>query len=109
MCHRSAIGTVRQLPTRLIDLGPGSTIKPRLCLTADFDPSTRYMSLSHRWGTREFMTLTVANLDEMQQRIGVSKLTKTFREAMEITKRLGVRYLWIDSLCIIQGPGSKAD
>jgi hypothetical protein len=26
----------------------------------------------------------------------------TFRDAIEITKRLGIRYLWIDSLCIIQ-------
>ncbi|MCJ1295080.1 hypothetical protein MMC34_006641 [Xylographa carneopallida] len=41
-------------------------------------------------------------LAEMQQRIEVSRLTKTFREAMEVTKRLGVRYIWIDSLCIIQ-------
>lgn len=29
-------------------------------------------------------------------------LPLTFKHAIEITKRLGYRYLWIDSLCIVQ-------
>ena len=51
------------------------------------------MTLSRRWGGYRFMTLTTENVDEMHQRIDVSRLTKTFREAMEITKRLGIRYI----------------
>ncbi|EHK19955.1 uncharacterized protein TRIVIDRAFT_155817 [Trichoderma virens Gv29-8] len=31
-----------------------------------------------------------------------NKLPKSFREAMQITRRLGVEYIWINSLCIIQ-------
>lgn len=30
------------------------------------------------------------------------ELPKTFQEAIALTRKLGVRYLWIDSLCIIQ-------
>ncbi|KAJ4205050.1 hypothetical protein NW759_014714 [Fusarium solani] len=30
-------------------------------------------------------------------------LPRTFQEAIDIIRRLGVRYLWIDALCIIQG------
>jgi hypothetical protein len=35
--------------------------------------------------------------------IPVSSLTKTFQDAIVITRRLGLQYLWIDSLCIFQG------
>jgi hypothetical protein len=34
--------------------------------------------------------------------IPYSLLTKTFRDAIDFTRRLGFRYIWIDSLCIIQ-------
>ncbi|KAJ2989381.1 hypothetical protein NUW58_g3494 [Xylaria curta] len=34
--------------------------------------------------------------------VKVLNLPKTFEDAVEVTQRLGVRYLWIDSLCIIQ-------
>ncbi|KAI1856994.1 uncharacterized protein JN550_013487 [Neoarthrinium moseri] len=37
--------------------------------------------------------------------IAFSVLPKTFQDAVLITKQLGVRYLWIDSLCIIQDSG----
>lgn len=29
-------------------------------------------------------------------------MPKTFRDVVQITRELGLRYLWIDSLCIIQ-------
>ena len=38
----------------------------------------------------------------MLQAINFSHLPQTFRDAMEVAQRLGIRYLWIDSLCIIQ-------
>ncbi|KAH9210485.1 hypothetical protein DL95DRAFT_258640, partial [Leptodontidium sp. 2 PMI_412] len=31
-----------------------------------------------------------------------STLSQTFRDAIDITRYLGLRYLWIDSLCIVQ-------
>ncbi len=34
--------------------------------------------------------------------LGIEELPKTFRDAVEITRRLNLRYLWIDSLCIVQ-------
>lgn len=41
-------------------------------------------------------------MQEMKLGIDVSKLPKTFQDAVFITRELGVRYLWIDSLCICQ-------
>lgn len=46
--------------------------------------------------------LTNANIDTLRQSIPVEKLSKTFQDAIKVTKALGYSYLWIDSLCIIQ-------
>lgn len=48
------------------------------------------------------MKLTVSTLKALQECIEMDDLPLTFKLAIEITKRLGYRYLWIDSLCIIQ-------
>lgn len=36
------------------------------------------------------------------EKIPVAQLPKTFRDAMQISMCLGISYLWIDSLCILQ-------
>lgn len=70
-----------------------------------------YATLSHCWGTNPtFLTLTEQNLRRLHDRIGCEELPKTFQDAVLVCQRLGLRYLWIDSLCIIQaGKGSKED
>lgn len=62
----------------------------------------QYLTLSHRWGSLEFLKLTKANVDGLKTRIELSELSKTFQDAIAITLELGLCYLWIDSLCIIQ-------
>ena len=61
------------------------------------------MTLSHRWGTASFLNLTKDNIGTLEAGGPLSTLPKTFREAVEIVRRLGERFLWIDSLCILQG------
>ena len=34
--------------------------------------------------------------------IDPNTLSKTFRDAIKVTRHLGIRYIWIDSICIIQ-------
>jgi hypothetical protein len=41
-------------------------------------------------------------LDEFKAGILIDDLPQTFRDAVDVTRRLKVPYLWIDSLCIIQ-------
>ena len=48
------------------------------------------------------MTTKSANISNYKQGIQFNALPKTFREAIIAVKRLGVSYIWIDSLCIIQ-------
>ena len=61
-----------------------------------------YLALSHRWGGADVLKLTNATLQSMLIKIVTKELPQTFQDAIHITRKLGYRYLWIDSLCIIQ-------
>lgn len=89
------------LPTRIIDVGSsGSSDEPRLIESCG--RRGLYIALSHCWGGKVALTTTVATLSERMQSIPLESMPKTFREAVLVTRKLGVRYLWIDSLCILQ-------
>ncbi|KAK3345782.1 heterokaryon incompatibility protein-domain-containing protein [Lasiosphaeria hispida] len=62
-----------------------------------------YVCLSHCWGKDPMpVRTTLSTLTSHTQFILTSSLPKTFQDAIETTRRLGARYIWIDSLCIIQ-------
>lgn len=50
---------------------------------------------------------TTATLAAREHGIQLSSLPLTFQDAIKITRSLGLQYIWIDSLCILQD--SKAD
>ena len=92
--------------TRLLKVtanGP-CLLSVQLCLTnsEDFEPCTPYLALSHCWGTVDILKLTKSTLTIFQRNLPLASLPQTFSDAALITARLGYRYLWIDSLCIIQ-------
>lgn len=65
-----------------------------------------YVTLSHRWGSRpeKLTQLRKSNIRDFQQAILVDSLPQTFQDAINFARRLSpdIRYLWIDSLCILQ-------
>lgn len=61
-----------------------------------------YVSLSHRWTAGNVRRLTQDGLDDMLKCIPPADLSPTFQDAIRVTRNLGIRYIWIDSLCIIQ-------
>ncbi|KAF4944508.1 hypothetical protein FSARC_14653 [Fusarium sarcochroum] len=88
-------------PTRLLDLGePESRSAPRLIHTASDMPSGPYLTLSHCWGKGSHICAVQDNLKSLS--LGVHGLPRTFEHAVAATRKLGYRYLWIDSLCIVQ-------
>jgi hypothetical protein len=90
------------LPTRLIDVGLDSSEAIRLYETQPTD-AFKYLALSHSWGKKlpYFQTFR-RDLENFKKRIEITDLPPTFRDAVKTTQRLGLRYLWIDSICIIQ-------
>jgi hypothetical protein len=63
-----------------------------------------YVALSYVWGERKFVTTTKDNFDCFRRPGALSALPlpNTIRDVLGFTEMLGVRYLWVDSLCIVQ-------
>jgi hypothetical protein len=61
-----------------------------------------YICLSHCWGRQEHFKLTTGTLEEMKEGLKTSRLAQNFQDAVMMTRMLGIRYLWIDALCILQ-------
>ena len=98
---------VSKLPKRVIDVGDsdGQT-EPRLCVPSEEFPEVkheRYVALSYCWGPLPFLTTTTSTIEKRRQCIPMIQLPATVRDAVRITRRLGIRYLWVDALCIVQG------
>jgi hypothetical protein len=89
-------------PTRLLDLGIDDNEHVRLCISAHENLNDPYATLSHCWCDAHNLKVTTSTLASFQQRISISCLPKTFAEGIEVARRLKIRYLWIDSLYILQ-------
>ena len=86
-----------KLPTRVLHVGHGN---PRLHIS-DGEVAS-YVALSHRWGQHRPITTIRANLSERTHGIPYEDFPRLFQDAIVLTRALGVEYLWIDSLCIVQ-------
>ncbi|KAI1504541.1 HET-domain-containing protein [Biscogniauxia marginata] len=98
LCSKS-IPAGHWYPTRLIEILPSGA---RLIETAETDVIGPYISLSHCWGKANILTLRQSNMGALKKGIEGSSLPDNFRHAIQVCRRLGVNYIWIDSLCILQ-------
>ena len=90
------------LPSRLLFVGDGDACI-HLTETPTCDQNIRYCALTHCWGgALDILKLEHHNYHQLHHRIILQDLPKTFQDAAKITRGVGVAYLWIDSLCIIQ-------
>jgi hypothetical protein len=97
-----ALNLCVKLPSRVIDVGPpDGSVEPRL-LVLNKETFGVYIALSHSWGSAQSLTMTTQTIDQYQRHIKFSELPQSFKDAVRVTRALGYRYLWIDSLCIIQ-------
>ncbi|CAK7221597.1 hypothetical protein SBRCBS47491_004582 [Sporothrix bragantina] len=99
-------GSPPRLPTRVIDV---SSIPPRIVHAVNVHAGTPeqgcadYVALSHCWGGPIKILLTSKTMDAYSKALPSNKeLPANFRDAMAVTRALGISYLWVDSLCIIQ-------
>ncbi|KAF2092299.1 HET-domain-containing protein, partial [Saccharata proteae CBS 121410] len=97
--HAQHVG-LPKLPTRVIDVEASDSPNVRLC-----EPNClreRYIALSYCWGHSQPLVATLETLESLRAGIAMDILPQTFQDAIKVTRSLGVRYLWIDALCIIQ-------
>ncbi|RDW57116.1 hypothetical protein BP6252_13862 [Coleophoma cylindrospora] len=93
---------VPRLPTRVLDVGAlGDSASTRLYVSKS-DEAAEYVALSYCWGGPQLFTTTIATIEDRICSIPGNDLPKTIRDAIFVTRSLGIRYLWVDALCIIQ-------
>ncbi|EXL71455.1 hypothetical protein FOPG_12839 [Fusarium oxysporum f. sp. conglutinans race 2 54008] len=88
-----------KMPTRLLDLGGSDSTT--WCLFETQQKRVPYVALSHRW-TADTPTLLTKDYAEYFNHQSDALLPQSYRDIVEICRALPIRYLWIDSLCIIQ-------
>jgi hypothetical protein len=98
-------GSFPPLPSRVLDVG-GDGIRLHISQPREMGP---YITLSYRWGDSDLFQTTRENFDAHCKRIALEDLPRTLYDAVVVAKKMGIRYLWIDALCIIQGEEDAAD
>lgn len=104
-------------PSRVVDVGPpDGSQEPFLHMPAPSDMGL-YICLSHRWGGAKVLQTVMGDppgtpngkagtFSQFQSAIPMKAMPKTFQDAVQVTRMLGYRYIWIDSLCIVQDRSS---
>lgn len=98
--HTDCTKTNSELPHTVLDVG--SQDNPHLSLHVSSNQVGQYTALSHCWGTSNPPKTTTLNIEQHKRHISFDELPKSFQDAVTVTRDLGIRYLWIDSLCIQQ-------
>jgi hypothetical protein len=102
MNHTCSLNYDVELPTRLIDLEMQDRKMLRLYQP---EPGTegQYVALSYCWGKSQAFTVNLKSISTLLHGFSLSSLPKTIQDAVQVTRAMGVRYLWVDALCILQG------
>jgi hypothetical protein len=101
-CQRAEIG----LPAHFLDLDTKELGFAQLVDMQDIEKTPgliRYAALSHCWGSGSLLYKTT-KLNSAAHRKGIqtTSLPRTFQDAIRITITLGIRYLCVNALCIVQ-------
>jgi hypothetical protein len=92
---------------RLLSITSNSSeLVPQVCLVKP-QKCEKYAALSYCWGPRteqdsNYYTATKASIARGYSGIPFSELPSTLQDAVIVTKNIGLQYLWIDRLCIVQ-------
>lgn len=91
-------GCPKLMPKRILDISNN-----KIFLSETSTKKGLYIALSHCWGNEEQIpVMKKNNIAERMKNIPFDSMPRSFQDAIQISRALGVQYLWIDSLCIIQ-------
>jgi hypothetical protein len=85
-----------QLPTRVIDVGSS---KRNPYLVHSQGQAGSYFALTYCWGHTTSLRLIQSNHQQLRQGIPIQQLAPTIYDAIILTRKMGVKFLWIDALC----------
>ncbi|KIJ42695.1 hypothetical protein M422DRAFT_254136 [Sphaerobolus stellatus SS14] len=110
--HRCVAPQSNYMPRRLLDIrlsmdmepSSSSSHKDELRLVEELSELAPYATLSYCWGSdlTGIMRTLRENKDVHRRGIAVNSLPKTVQDAVLVCRGLGLHYLWVDALCIIQ-------
>ncbi|KAF4630750.1 hypothetical protein G7Y89_g7382 [Cudoniella acicularis] len=101
--HHETCGPIEPslLPTTMIEVSSEEHPEfPRLFATkgtVDY-----YVALSYCWGLDQTGLTKISNLESRLQRLDVITLSRTIQDTITTTRKIGMKYVWIDAVCIIQ-------
>ncbi|KAK0745121.1 heterokaryon incompatibility protein-domain-containing protein [Apiosordaria backusii] len=98
---------LKHMPTRLLEVSAvpdpktadGPSFRVRLVTNP---PPSPYVTLSYCWGGDQPGKTTKRNLPSYSRNIPLDVLPLTILDALTVTHGVGLQYLWVDALCIIQ-------
>lgn len=107
-CH---VKRAKRLPTRLLRVAPalsGSDTVPSIQLVSpgdeglEFPVDTKFTALSYCWGRYPGLQLKTSNYQALTKDVPFDGLPATIQDSVQVTIELGLQYLWVDALCIVQ-------
>lgn len=98
-CEKSIQSPSQFSPTRLLEIVNESTVRLQ---SSNEISSSRWTALSYCWGGPQPVQTTRNTLERLSSNFCVSDLPKTIQDALTTTRKIGLRFLWVDCLCIIQ-------
>jgi hypothetical protein len=94
------------LPTRVVDTSPlaKDDAGPLVAVFEANGARGHYAALSYCWGPPPVRTLRTisSNLQHHLSGFAECELPLLFQDMVKVVRKLGIRYVWIDSLCIVQ-------
>jgi hypothetical protein len=100
--HNTSISSVLPKGLRVIDVNERRLVHP--------DSDVRFVALSYVWGkpSETQLVTTKDNFEEFQKKdsLKAQNMPRTIEDAIQVCRRLGERYLWVDRLSIIQNDPS---
>jgi hypothetical protein len=102
MTHGHALPEHDRGPSRLIKLSKNEELRAKVCSPK---APVKFAALSYRWGADVQSATLKKNVNERYEKLTTSDFPKTLRDAIHVTRGLGLEYLWIDRICILQDDG----
>ena len=95
-CSQQLPNAIRKYSIRLMDVQEYKIVDTSL--------TEKYVALSYVWGPNTKGVLVRDTISQYQSMQGLKDVSipRTISDAIQLVKDIGLRYIWVDSLCILQ-------